>query len=151
MKLSDYLTVEHVIILNGSTKSQAMSEMVVAADDFSEKVDQEELLKAVWEREKMMSTGIGQGLGIPHVRLTGLTDAAIAVGVSCDGITDYESLDNKPVHIIVLIAAPQGRHEIYIRLLARVANVLKQDDVRMAIIEAEDQAEVYRILTEGKV
>ncbi len=151
MKLSDYLTVEHVIILNGSTKSQAMSEMVVAADDFSEKVDQEELLKAVWEREKMMSTGIGQGLGIPHVRLTGLADAAVAVGVSRDGIADYESLDNKPVHIIVLIAAPQGRHEIYIRLLARVANVLKQDDVRMAIIEAEDQAEVYRILTEGKV
>lgn len=151
MKLSDYLTVEHVIILNGSTKSQAMSEMVAAADDFSEKVGQEELLKAVWEREKMMSTGIGQGLGIPHVRLTGLTDAAVAVGVSRDGIADYESLDNKPVHIIVLIAAPQGRHEIYIRLLARVANVLKQDDVRMAIIEAEDQAEVYRILTEGKV
>jgi len=151
MRISDYLMLEHVVILTAATKAEALDELVSAADDFSENISQEELARAVWEREKMMSTGIGQGLGIPHVRLPGLSDAAMAVGVSRNGIADYESLDNKPVHIIVLIAAPQGKHEIYIRLLAKVANVLKQDDIRKAISETDDAAEVYRILTEGKV
>ncbi|MDY7009660.1 MAG: PTS sugar transporter subunit IIA [Planctomycetota bacterium] len=151
MKISDYLTLEHVVILNAATKVEALDELVSAADDFSENISAEELARAVWEREKMMSTGIGQGLGIPHVRLPGLADAVMAVGVSRAGIPDYESLDNQPVHIIVLIAAPQGRHEIYIRLLAKVANILKQDDIRKAISEADDAAEIYRILTEGKV
>lgn len=151
MKISDYLTLEHVVILTATTKADALDELVSAADDFSENISHEELARAVWEREKMMSTGIGQGLGIPHVRLPGLDDAVMAVGVSKAGIADYESLDNQPVHIIVLIAAPQGRHEIYIRLLAKVANILKQDDIRKAISEADDAADVYRILTEGKV
>ena len=151
MKISDYLTLEHVVILTAATKVDTLNELVSAANDFSESIGAEELSRAIWEREKMMSTGIGQGLGIPHVRIAGLDDAAMAVGVSRNGIADYESLDNKPVHIIVLIAAPQGKHEIYIRLLAQVANILKQDDVRKAIAEADDPAEVYRILTEGKV
>lgn len=151
MKISDYLTLEHVVILTGATKVDALNELVSAANDFIESIGTEELARAVWEREKMMSTGIGQGLGIPHVRLPGLDDAVMVVGVSQAGIADYESLDDKPVHIIVLIVAPQGKHEIYIRLLAKVANVLKQDDVRKAIAETDDPAEVYRILTEGKV
>ena len=151
MKVSDYLTLEHIVLLTETTKAGALDELVSTADDFSKSISAEELRHAVWEREKMMSTGIGQGLGIPHVRLPGLANAAMAVGVSRAGIADYESLDNLPVHIIVLIAAPQGKHEIYIRLLAKVANVLKQDDIRKAIAEAGDPAEVYRILTEGKV
>lgn len=151
MKISDYLLLEHVVILDGTTKVDALNEIVTAANNFSDSIGTEELARAVWEREKMMSTGIGQGLGIPHVRLPGLEDAVMAVGVSRNGIADYESLDNQPVHIIVLIAAPQGRHEIYIRLLAKVANILKQDDIRKAVAEADDAARVYRILTEGKV
>ncbi len=151
MKISDYLLLEHVLILDGTTKVDALNEIVTAADNFCDSIGTEELARAVWEREKMMSTSIGQGLGIPHVRLPGLGNAVMAVGVSRNGIADYESLDNQPVHIIVLIAAPQGRHEIYIRLLARVANILKQDNIRKAITEADDAVTVYRILTEGKV
>ncbi len=150
MKISDYLTLDHAMILTGTTKVDALNEIVKAADNFCDSIGTEKLARAVWEREKMMSTGIGQGLGIPHVRLPGLDNAVMAVGVSRNGIADYESLDNKPVHIIVLIAAPQGRHEIYIRLLAKVANILKQDDIRKDIVEADDAARVHRILTEGK-
>ena len=151
MKISDYLLLEHVVILAGTTKIVALNEIVTAVGNFNDSIGTEELSRAIWKRERMMSTGIGQGLGIPHVRLPGLSDAVMAVGISRNGIADYESLDNKPVHIIVLIAAPQGRHEIYIRLLAKVANVLKQDKIRKAITEADNAATVYRILVEGKV
>ena len=148
MKISDYLAPERVIFLKSTTKADALEELIQAAKDFSENITLEELRKAVWEREEMMSTGIGQGIGIPHVRLPGLEKITMAVGISREGIADYESLDNKPVHVIVLIAVPQGQHELYIRLLAEIVGILKREDLRRAIIEAKDASEAYRLLTQ---
>ena len=148
MKISDYLAPERVIFLKSTTKADALEELIQVAKDFSENITLEELRKAVWEREEMMSTGIGQGIGIPHVRLPGLEKITMAVGISRAGIADYESLDNKPVHIIVLIAVPQGQHELYIRLLAEIVGILKREDLRRAIIEAKDASEAYRLLTQ---
>lgn len=150
MKLSEYLTPQRVTILNASTKADALGELVAVLADTNIGVGRKELEEAVWQREEMMSTGIGHGLGIPHVRMLGLTATAMAVGVSRTGIADYASLDNQPVHILVLIAAPQGQHETYIRLLAEATEVLKHDDLRQAIVKAGDPEEVYRILTGEK-
>ena len=147
MKISDYLSPERVIFLKGDTKAEALEELIQAAKDFSENITLEELRRAVWEREEMMSTGVGQGIGIPHVRLPGLEKVSMAVGISRKGIADYESLDNKPVHVIVLIAVPQGQHELYIRLLAEIVGILKREDLRRAIIQAKDASEAYKILT----
>ena len=72
-------------------------------------LDQKQLQDAITEREEMMSTGIGHGLAIPHVRLPGLKVPSMAVAICPSGINDYESLDGKPVYILVLIAAPQGQ------------------------------------------
>ena len=148
MKISDYLAPERVVFLKSTTKADALEELIQAAKNFSENITLEELRKAVWEREEMMSTGIGQGIGIPHVRLPGLEKITMAVGISREGIADYESLDNKPVHVIVLIAVPQGQHELYIRLLAEIVGILKREDLRRAIIEAKDASEAYRLLTQ---
>ena len=148
MKISDYLAPERVIFLKSTTKADALEELIQAAKNFSESITLEELRKAVWEREEMMSTGIGQGIGIPHVRLPGLEKITMAVGISREGIADYESLDNKPVHVILLIAVPQGQHELYIRLLAEIVGILKREDLRRAIIEAKDASEAYRLLTQ---
>jgi len=147
MKISDYLAPERVIFLKSATKADALEELIQAVKGFSEDITLEELRKAVWEREEMMSTGIGQGIGIPHVRLPGLENIIMAVGISREGITDYESLDNKPVHVVVLIIVPQGQHELYIRLLAEIIGILKREDIRKAIIEAKDTSEAYKILT----
>jgi mannitol/fructose-specific phosphotransferase system IIA component (Ntr-type) len=150
MELSEYLTPQRVAILNGSTKADALEELVGVLVDSNVGVGREELRRTIWQREKMMSTGIGHGLAIPHVRMPGLTTTAMAVGVSRNGISDYPGLDEQPVYIIVLIAAPQGQHEIYIRLLAKVTDVLRHSDLRQAVIMAEDAGEIYRILTETK-
>ena len=149
-ELTQYLTPERVTVLTGTTKADALQELidVIVA---SNGVKGDELAKEVWKREELMSTGIGNGLAIPHVRLAGVKHASIAVGVSAEGIADYESLDKKPVHIIVMIVAAAGEHETYIRLLAKVADVLKEEDFRQAVVAAGDPAEIHRILTEGSV
>jgi len=149
-ELVEYLTPERVVLLTATTKAEVLEEMIdvmVASDG---DIPRGGLSQEVWKREKLMSTGIGHGLAIPHVRMEAITKATMVVGISREGITDYESLDKKPVHIVVLIAAPAGQHEVYIRLLAKIADVLKEEPLRQAILEAADPAVIHRILIEGK-
>jgi len=111
MKLIDYLKPERVVMLSGTSKADALDELV----------------------DVLVKTGVGVEAGKINSR---------------EGISDYESLDETPIHIIVLIAAPQGQHEAYIRLLGLVADVLKKQALRQAIVAAEDASEILRIFTE---
>lgn len=149
MDVHGFLTLDRVTILSARTKRDALAEVIAVMAAGVTEVTSEELTQAVWHRESLMSTGIGHGLAIPHVRMPGLKKAYMAVGVSHFGIRDYESLDPDPIQIVVLIAAPQGQHETYIRLLAKVTETLKDADARQAIIAAEDAAAAYRLLTGG--
>jgi nitrogen PTS system EIIA component len=142
----DYLSEDKVVLLWGRSTAAALAELITLLSHHMDSTVAGDLTKAVWEREGLMSTGIGQGLAFPHVRLQVLQDAAIAVGVSRAGIDDYESLNGEPVHIVLLIAAPQGKHELYIRLLARVANVLTGQTIRAAVIAADASCDVFAIL-----
>ena len=150
MELSSRLTPQRVVLLSAQTKAEALNELVavMAAADIG--VGQDELARAVFKREALMSTGIGNGLAIPHVRLGGVTEAVMAVGVSEAGLGDYQSLDTEPVHIVVLIAAPQGQHEQYVRLLAEVSEVLRERRLRQAIVAADTAEAAYHILTRGQ-
>lgn len=146
MELKRFLAEKLVILSSATTKTEVLTELSeVMAKDVG--LSSEDLLKAVLAREKLMSTGIGQGLAVPHVRLSTLKKPAIAVAVIREGVSDYVSLDASPVHIIILIAAPQGQHETYVRLLAQTVDVLKSEDVRQAIIDATTPLVVYEKLT----
>ena len=146
MDLKDCLSKDQTLMLSADTKAAALATLADALCNAAPELDKAVLMDAIIKREEMMSTGIGQGLGIPHVRLAGLNRPVMAVGITRQGLADYESLDNNPVYVIVMIAAPQGQHEVYIRLLARVAEVLKQSDVRQKIIESDDPEEVRALL-----
>ena len=147
MELSDYLTVDRSIILKGGTKSAVIDELIDAQMKSLEGVTREQLTEAIYDREGLMSTGIGLGIAVPHVRIEGPNDAFVAAGVSHKGITDYESIDGEPVHIVVLIVAPQGSHELYIKLLATIVSLLKEQSLRSKLIEAETSSELYMALT----
>ena len=149
MELSTYLSPDRVILLEAATKREALGELASVLARAEGAIEQGTLEEAILKREDLMSTGIGNGLAIPHVRMPEISTAMMTVGVSHGGIDDYESLDNEPVRIVILIAAPQGQHETYIRLLAKAADVLKQPELRDAIVDSDDCEEMYRILTEG--
>ncbi len=149
LKLTDFLTPERVVLLSGTTKAQVLEELMDVIVACNGGVEREQLAREIAKREEMMSTGIGNKLAIPHVRMEGIDRATMAVGVSRAGIADYESLDKQPVHIVVMIAAAKGEHETYIRLLAQVAEALKEPHLRERIIQADDPATIHRILTGG--
>ena len=149
MNVADYLTPERIVLLSATTKADALGELVDRLAETSSVADCEALSQAIWRREQLMSTGVGQGIAVPHVRLDGILRTSMTVGVSRRGITDYESLDGQPVHVIVLIVAVPGDHESYIRLLAGTTSVLKHPELRDAMLEAEDPEQIFRILTKG--
>ncbi len=107
VKLSDVLAKEHIIInLYGMNKFEVLEKMVKVTKSSAKVVDEVDLLEKVITREKIKSTGIGGGIGIPHAQTLGVTDFIACLGISQDGI-DFNALDEKPVHLVFLIATKE--------------------------------------------
>ena len=109
--------------------------------------DQEAFRRAVFEREAVMSTGIGSGVAIPHVRTDAVKVASLVVGISAEGI-DFDTLDNALVHVIVLFAMPAGSQKEYLRLLAQVMQSLKIPGFRDRLMQCSTAAEIVTYLNE---
>ncbi|MCP4645616.1 MAG: PTS sugar transporter subunit IIA [bacterium] len=113
----------------GVTKHQALDELVEAIMGLGMVDDVDAFRKAVHARESVMSTGIGSGVAIPHVRIDEVQSPSVGVAVSASGI-EYDTLDNEPVHVIVLFAMPSGSQREYLGLLAQVMTALKTPGFR---------------------
>jgi len=129
-------------------KHDVLDAMVRSIADTGVVKDVEALRRAVYDREAVMSTGIGQGIAIPHVRIDAVTAPAVGVGVSNSGI-DFDTLDNEPVHILVLFAMPSGSQKEYLGLLAKVMTALKQPGFRDKLLACSDTDELVAVLNEG--
>ena len=145
--LRDHLDASRVVDLAAATKTEALEELVRAAGAAEAIADTEGLLAAVLDREGLLSTGIGLGIAIPHARIASVSSFVVAVGRHAGGLA-FGSIDNKPVHIVVLIAGPQDAKKPYLELLAQISRRLKLADVRSQIIASEDPQEVVDLLTE---
>ncbi|MCK6438892.1 MAG: PTS sugar transporter subunit IIA [Planctomycetes bacterium] len=133
-----------VLDLKGKTKEQVLVELVEAQATSETVKNPDKLKKAILERESIMSTGIGISIAIPHAKIADVTDFTLAVGRKKDGI-DYDSLDGQPVKIIIMIAAPEGQQNTYLRVLAKVTHVLRDDGARAKILAAKAPEEVIAL------
>lgn len=131
------LKAEQIQFLSSSSKEGVLEELIQLISQSPHILDEKAFGKAVFERESIMSTGIGLGLAIPHVKVKSVTDLTLAVGISKSGI-EWGSLDGQPVHIIFLIAGSEDQHELYLRILSKIILVLKNEKRRKKIIEAND-------------
>jgi PTS system fructose-specific IIC component len=129
------------------SKHDALDQLVDALFASEAIPDREAFRKAVYDRESVMSTGIGQGVAIPHVRLEGVAKPAVSVGISKHGI-DFDTLDNQLVYALVLFAMPAGSQKEYLGLLAQVMTALKKPGFRDRLIECETPDEVEAVLEE---
>ncbi len=145
IRLSDLLDRQRIIILQQRHKQEALDEMVDLLGRDDRVHDVEALRRSVHERESIMSTGVGFGIAVPHAKADFVDDLVLAIGVSTEGI-DFASLDDQPVHIIVMIAANSDQQDKYIRTLARVMLLLKNPQIRMQIASAHSPDDVLDIL-----
>ncbi len=143
MTSSAILTAERVIVVEQMDKDTILRSLVDLLAESPFVHNRDELLKGVFAREELMSTGIGFGVGVPHVRIDSVSDLVMAVAVSKNPISGYSSLDNQPVQIVCMLAARSDQHAKYIRTLSAVSNRLKDAEVRRAIIESGDPAFIH--------
>ena len=109
--------------------------------------DREAFLQAIIDRESILSTGIGLGIAVPHAKISSVQTLIAALGKTKRGI-NYGALDDQPVHIVVMIGANDAQQADYIRALARVTLLLKNEKIREAIVAAESTDKIYETLKE---
>jgi PTS system nitrogen regulatory IIA component len=147
MDIADCLDPRRVLLSDGDNKAGVINQLLDIVADTDVGVSRDELERAVWKREELMSTGLGLGLAMPHARLDGIRRMTMAVAVCSSPVADYESFDEEPVRIVVLIASPEGYHEEYLKLLSQTAAVLKEEQRRQAILNADSRQAVYTVFT----
>jgi len=141
-----YLQPESILILDGETKKTALEEIISYATTRCT-LDDAQLREAIWKREKMMTTGIGNGLALPHIRVAGFPSPLVIVGLCQNPIADYRTLDNEPVRLIVFLAADEKDQEAYLKILGSISVKLKDKDVMAEILEAApDKKKIFAIL-----
>jgi len=148
VKLSDVLTKERIIInLNGRDKYDILGKLVNIARTSDKVINEADLLKKVIEREKIKSTGIGGGIGIPHAQTSGVTDIIACLGISGQGI-EFNSLDGKPVHLVFLIATKERTNSAYLGLLSRIARLFIDEPFKQKIIKSISPDEIMNLILE---
>ena len=144
--VGDVLTPERVIILDTNHKEDALNKLIDCIAEAPQIKNKDALAREIYQREELMSTGIGFNVAVPHVRLDSVTELVMAVGLCKQDITDYESLDEQPVRIICMVAARSDQHAQYLRTLGTVSAALKGADVRKALLKCENAKDAYAIL-----
>ncbi|MBR6143643.1 MAG: PTS sugar transporter subunit IIA [Treponema sp.] len=145
--VKDILSPERIIFMNHQTKHDALLELSQNLATAPQIKDAKELEEAVFKREELMSTAIGMGLAIPHVRLSSVTDLVMSVGISKTDIIDYQSIDDIPVRLLFMIAASFNQHNYYLQTLSFFSAKLKKQDLRDALLNASSSMEAYELLT----
>ncbi|MBN2030445.1 PTS sugar transporter subunit IIA [bacterium] len=144
--LRQYLDPAYVVLLEEENKEDVLNRLIDSLVTSPNILDKETFRKEVFKREGIISTGIGLGIAIPHVKIKEVKDITICVGVSRKGI-EWGALDNQPVHIVFLIAGNAGQHELYLRLLSKIVLVLKNAARRNKIIQAKNGKDVLDLFT----
>jgi fructose-specific phosphotransferase system IIA component len=146
MKITDILT-EQFIKTNfpGTTKEEILNAVIDLAATSDRVLDKEKIREAIFEREKIMSTGVGSGFAIPHGKTDAVTDIVGALAVTAQPI-DYNSLDDQPVRIVFLLIGRDSMVGPHIKLLSRISRLMNKEDFRTRLLGAGSASEVLEIL-----
>ncbi len=148
MKILDYLKEEWVIPqLQGTDKGSVLKELSGVLIKPCQVASAEELLQVLLDREKLGSTGIGEGIAIPHGRLKKLKRFFISFGRSVKGV-DFDSIDGKPSQLFFLVMAPENSAVDNLKLLGRIVALLKDPSFKRRLMEAQSQKEIFQIISE---
>jgi PTS system nitrogen regulatory IIA component len=145
--INEILDPAHVILLETDSKDTALLTMLERLSETGAIKDKASIAEGIFQREKLMSTGIGLGIAIPHVRMDGVSSLLMAVGLSTEDIIDYESLDSQPVRLIFMILAGKDQHTLHIKTMAAISRRIKNPVLREMIAQARRPEIIYNLLT----
>jgi PTS system nitrogen regulatory IIA component len=147
VRITDILTSEELIApnLRATSKSEVLSELAHHLALRVDEVEERRLVEVLWERERLGSTAIGDGIAIPHGKLPGLRGVVGMFGRHPAGV-DFDSLDGNPTRLFFLLVAPDESVGQHLKALARVSRLLKDADFRKRLIEASSATEILTLI-----
>ena len=147
MKICDVLQKETILAdLKAQNKKGILEELVAPVSGIAN-VNQEDLVKVLMERERLGSTGIGGGIGIPHGKMKAIDSLILGFGLSHKGV-DFESLDGQPTHIFFLLITPENSTGQHLKLLGRISRILKDEPFKTRLLNATNGDEILDIIKE---
>ena len=148
MKIIDIFRKEHIIEgLKSKTKRDVLAELSGLFLHGDIKFSHENMIKTLLEREKLGSTGIGDGIAIPHGKLPDLHDLIVSFGRSREGV-EFDTMDGKPAHLFFLLMAPENTTGQHLKALAKISKMLKDNTFRKKLMEAKSSDELYAIIAD---
>lgn len=147
MKILEVLPKEAIITdIKSKVKNEVIEELVASISKITG-IKSAELIKVLLERERLGSTGIGGGIGIPHGKLKNLESLIMGFGLSRKGV-DFESIDSRPTHLFFILLTPENSTGLHLKLLARISRLLKNESFKKKLMKAVSSDEVYSIIEE---
>jgi PTS system nitrogen regulatory IIA component len=141
------LSPDRILFLNYPDKRDALIALAKNLSAAPQVKNSQELAMEILKREELMSTAIGRGIAIPHVRLLSVTDLVVSVGISRVDILDFNPLDDEPVRLVFMIAAAYNQHAYYLQTLSLVSARLKNQILRDSLLNVQTTEEAYSLLT----
>lgn len=145
MELSAYLSPDRVAVIHAANKVDAIRQTLELLKSHPGIGDFEPFCDAIWEREEALPTGIGLGIGVPHVRSDAIRTPVAALTIIPEGV-QYDALDGEPVRVILLIAMPEGAHKQYLEYLSRATLLFMIKEFRNALLACHTPVEIWDVI-----
>ncbi|MCK4338395.1 MAG: PTS sugar transporter subunit IIA [Candidatus Cloacimonetes bacterium] len=145
IKIYKFMDPSRIIDIKSNTKDDALKELSEVICTSNKIKNKELFIKKIFDREKLMSTGIGYGIAVPHIRDKSVKDFVIAFGRKISGL-EYDSIDNKPVKLVFMIGASDKQDKDYIRVLSKLVLRLKSKKFVKQLLNAKDSNEIYGLI-----
>jgi PTS system nitrogen regulatory IIA component len=148
VKITDFLTVQTIIpVLAGQQKKDVLQELAAQLVSHHGFLDASKVLEVFFEREKISTTAIGEGVAIPHGKLPGIERVVGVFARSPSGV-DFASLDGEPTHLFFALIAPEGAAADHLKALARISRLLKDPTFRGRLMKGGNSEELFAIISE---
>ena len=148
MRLDQIFKTEFLVeSLTSGNKKDVLGELIDVMIKNGLKINSDKAIDVLLQREKLGSTGIGEGVAIPHGKVSDLQELVVAFGRSKKGI-DFDAIDGKPVHLFFLLLAPESSTGQHLKALARISKMLKTPNFRKTLLEAETRNDLYKAIVE---
>jgi PTS system nitrogen regulatory IIA component len=146
IQIENIISPDRIIFLDYAAKRDALQALAENLTRAPQVKNCQELIYEILKREDLMSTAIGRGIAIPHVRLASVTDLVVSVGISRMDIVDFQALDDEPVRLLFMIAAAYNQHAYYLQALSFFSARLKNRELRSALLHAAAPQDAYDLL-----
>lgn len=145
MKVSELLNENNVLLnVEAKDKYELIDKLIDVVASSGKVLDKEKVRNCVYEREKILSTGVGKGFAVPHGKTDAVSDIVLAFAITKEPL-DYEALDNQPVRLVMLMVGKDSLVSSHIKLLSRISRLMNNDEFRESLLNAKTKEEVLEI------